>query len=224
MKNYTNKPIFIVGAERSGCGIIVSLLQRHGVWTGSLTGTGENKRLRWLMGAYYNFLGMDEKRQYPLPDVSNIYLDAKWAEKCIESLQIEGYKEGVWLYKSAAILQTYPLWVKAFPEARFIVVLRDKKEVVNSCLKTGHMIAFSDKQKREAVKAQTEEDAWSWWYEYHMELINQLSHSVSPQNIMYIYPAALGDSHLPASALLDWLDCGMSLDMDAYHYVKRLIK
>ena len=179
-------PVLIAGIERSGCGIVSRLLEGHGIWTGSTTGTGENKRLKGLMNAYYNFLGKDLKRQYPIPDLETLYIDPTWANRVQDCICTEGYQGEKWLYKSSALLQTYPLWIDAFPDAVWVVVQRDEREIIHSCLHTGHMIAFSDKKIQEKIGVLTEKDGWRWWHDQHQRMIETLKQRVQ---VIEVYPA-----------------------------------
>jgi len=55
-------------------------------------------------------------------------------------LESEGYdNDRPWLYKDAKLTLLWPIYKKSFPEAKWVIVNRDKEGIINSCLRTSFM-------------------------------------------------------------------------------------
>jgi hypothetical protein len=60
-----------------------------------------------------------------------------------------------WYYKGAKMCLIWPLWHKAFPDAKWVIVRRDDEDIINSCLRTGFM-------KKHATR-----EGWQGWVDHH---------------------------------------------------------
>lgn len=171
-------PILITGCARSGTSLTAGVVDICGGFGGNLCGpTNANKKGQFENRAVVNFavkpflraIGADPMGQYPLPDINHIIIqkgDAEfWRKKILRIFEVHGLTEHRrWYYKGAKMCLMWPLWHRAFPEARWIWVVRDSEGIVNSCMKTSFMHAFDNKA------------GWNWWIDQHnlrlKEMIN----------------------------------------------------
>ena len=141
-----NSPIFITGIERSGSTIIAKIISSCGAFTGRTTEMSENVHIRGLLDAYYELIGADKKGQSPLPDTKKLIILTSWAQEIKNILSEDQYIDQTWMCKSSRLFQTWPVWHYAFPNAKWIIVRRRTGDVIESCLKTGYMTAYKDKE------------------------------------------------------------------------------
>lgn len=170
------QPILITGCARSGTSLIAGTINRCGAFGGimsppnknNMKGMYENIRIRNdIVKPYLRTLGVDPLGQYPLPDVKNLPLIIN-LKKSVERIMIEeGYKNGKWMYKGAKLCLIWPLWHSVFPDAKWIIVRRKTSDIINSCIKTGFMRAFSKELNQKAVGADNEKEGWLWWVHQH---------------------------------------------------------
>ena len=172
------KPIFITSAERSGSPIIATIIANCGVFTGRTSKMLENLSIRNLMRMLYEDMKVDPNGQYPLPDIDNLRIPVLFRKNIIKVLEKDGFRgDGVWLFNSGYLAQTWPVWVHSFPEAQWVIVRRKPTDIVQSCIKTDYMNAFSDPDICAKVGAANAADGWKWWIEQHnqrfIEMINE---------------------------------------------------
>lgn len=166
------KPILITGCARSGTSLTAGIFHLCGAFGGEVTGPTrwnakgqfENTRIRErICKPKLQELGVDPLGQYPLPDTLYIPHDPRWKFKVLNILINEGYDESTpWYYKGAKSCLMWPLWHRAFPSAKWIIVRRKKEDIVKSCLNTRFMRAYDD------------EGGWTAWVEAHEDRFNQM--------------------------------------------------
>ena len=187
-KDFQMSPILITGAARSGTSMTAGIFNICGAWGGKLTGpTPYNRKGQFenvvirngLIKEILKNMGLDPMAQDPLPKTSDFQLFSTLA---IENFRIavlriirsQGYREGRWFYKGAKMCLMWPLWHRAFPEAKWIVVRRKKEDIVNSCLRTSFMRAFHNAE------------GWGKWVDHHIEcFLEMAAHGL---DIDYIWP------------------------------------
>jgi hypothetical protein len=156
-----NSPIFVTGVERSGNSIVARIISSCGAYTGRASEMMENDQLRHLVSSYYELLGVDKKGQYPLPNIKKLTILTDWDKMVYARLGLEMIKikpNQSWMFKSSKIGQTWPLWNNAFPTAKWIIVRRKPVDIINSCLRTGYMTAYQDRE------------GWLEWIHIHEKL------------------------------------------------------
>ena len=140
-------PILVVGCPRSGTSMIGGAIRMCGALGGELVKRGmfENARiLSEIVEPYLLNLGVDPNGQHPLPDVENISVPGDWRRRVEQVVTDEGYKQGQWMYKDSRSSLIWPVWNYAFPNAKWIIVRRRTGDIVQSCMKTGYMTAYTD--------------------------------------------------------------------------------
>lgn len=195
--------VLITGIERSGSTIIAKILEMAGCFIGETNARKENLSIKEFMDKYYLKHRLDIKGQYPMPDIDEIRLD--FSDGVMQLLYEQGYDDSTqWMYKSSRIIQTWKQWHYAFPNAKWIIVRRNSKDIIESCLKTGYMNAFSNPYILEKLGFETEQQGWKWWITYHENRFYQLiNHGV---NCKVIWPERMlhGD-YTQITETLQWL-------------------
>lgn len=170
-----DKPTFLTGAARSGTSMTAGIINLCGAWGGNLAGpTPSNKKgmfenreiVNSMMKPCLSALGFDPMGQDPLPTDVEVFKrgDAsKWRDSFRQIMSSQGYDGKQQLfYKGAKMCLMWPLWHRAFPDARWIIVRRLDKDIVNSCMKTRFMRAFKD------------EIGWQGWVDEHLKRFQEM--------------------------------------------------
>ena len=172
------KPIFVTGTQRSGTSLVAKIIELAGVYAGNTNTMSENLKIKNYMDSYYDLLSMDKNGQYPLPQISELPIPNNWKERVEALLRVDGW-DGfqTWMYKSNRMSQIWPVWVHAFPGARWIIVRRRTGDIVASCEKTAYMKAFKDVVIQRQVGVLNEKEGWLWWIRQHekrfVEILNE---------------------------------------------------
>jgi len=157
----------VTGVERSGMPIIAQIISIAGGFTGSCTDMLENIHIKSIVDNYYSDIGLNPKGQYPLPDTKKMFIPTNWKQTIEKIILSEGYKCQTWMYQSPRICQLWPIWNYAYPDAKWIIVRRRPTDIINSCLKTGFMTAFSSGAYQKEVGVMTESEGWKWFIHEH---------------------------------------------------------
>ena len=169
-------PILITGAARSGTSLVAGTINLCGAFGGVMSGPNknnakgmfENSEIREkLVKPYLRNIGVDAMGQFPLPNIPKLNVPLEWQSLVEAIFQRQGYKDGPWFYKGAKMALTWPVWHYAFPNAKWIIVRRRTGDIVNSCMKTSFMRAFTRKEMQQKVGAKTEAEGWIWWVRQH---------------------------------------------------------
>ena len=150
MKDYFNSPIFILGLPRSGTSMVAGALKISGAWTGRTVpgddasnpkGFFEHIIIReHIIKRLLISIGCDPLGVRKFPDV-NLQGEISGLADVVKSvLENDGYKnDRPWMYKDAKLTLLWPYFIKAFPDARWIIVKRDLDGFINSCRRTHFM-------------------------------------------------------------------------------------
>lgn len=149
------RPVLVTGVPRSGTSLTMGLLAGAGLWTGKTVPGGpanprgffENARLRegLVKPLLRGVLAADPLGVRRLPEIDTGHAAPHLARLIARALSEEGWPPPQpWGYKDAKLSLLWPLWAEAFPDARWIVVTRDREAVVRSCLRTPFMRRHSD--------------------------------------------------------------------------------
>ena len=200
-------PILITGVPRSGASMIASVINMCGAFGGNMSKRGMfgNDKIREeLVNPYFKELGADLLGQYPLPKADELSIPTAWRSRVEQIMYIEGFKTGPWMYKDARLSLMWPVWNYAFPNAKWIIVRRRTGDIINSCLHTGFMKAFSSPENQKAVGVNTKEEGWLWWvHQYEERFVEMITEGV---NCKVIWPDRMvhGD-YQQMYQTLEWL-------------------
>jgi len=122
-----NQPIFCVSVGRSGTSMILQLFNKCGAFIGTV---GKNSKYCENLAIFYKII---------LPYEKNNIRKIHWRESVFTQLRSDGYTGGPWGIKGAHLITLWPIWAKAFPEAKWVIVRRRTGDVINSYMKTNYM-------------------------------------------------------------------------------------
>ena len=224
MNNF-QEPIFITGCARSGTSLIGSIIHSCGCFGGDMSGPTkynkkgmfENIKIRNVMVKPLLInMGCDPLGQYPLPNPNILLLDTyvayDWKYKMLEILVLEGLKQNMrWFYKGAKLALIWPLWKKAFPDGKYLIVRRSDKDIIQSCLKTGFMRNFDNAE------------GWQWWIDRYKECFQSMLENF---NCREIWPSKIiNNNYEELISILDWLELDYDIkkikecpDVSLWHY------
>jgi len=185
------QPLLILGAPRSGTSLIAGLLDQMGMWTGhTVAGGPANPR-----GFFENWgiretitkrqlvqLGGDPAGVMELPTLASTeQLSVDGMRSAIAgSMMMEGYTGGPWLYKDCKLTLLWPAWLKAFPEAKWLIIRRKDADIITSCLRTEFMRQHSP-----------DFEFWKNWLQAYYDRLEALAEAVPEENLRSIYPEAI---------------------------------
>lgn len=214
MKDYTNNPIMITGCARSGTSMIAGIIHKCGAWKGITRGANkhnpkgmfENKELvTSLVKPYLRELGFDKNGQYPLPKKDDIRIPADYKEKVLGVIKGQGWSpDQPWMWKCVKMTLMWQVWQYAFPNTKWIIVRRKSSDIVNSCMKTGFMKAFADKEIQKAVGTNTEQEGWLWWIRQHEK--NWIDMIRQGENVKIVWPQRMFEhDYSQIRETIEWL-------------------
>jgi hypothetical protein len=145
-----NKPILITGLPRSGTSMVAGCIELCGAFGGDLIGKN-----RWNKKGFFENNGIRDPyikeilklngfcergvKKLPAPefdfkDIANIY------DGVISEITRQGYGgKSNWFFKDPKLCLVWPVWNRAFPDARIVVVRRNKNAVMKSVRGCGFM-------------------------------------------------------------------------------------
>lgn len=206
-------PILITGAARSGTSMIAGAINICGAFGGNMTGPTrynakgqfENIRIRdHVTKPYLRALGVDPLGQWPLPDCNRLVIPNDWRSTVERVFKDEGWSGTPWFYKGAKMALFWPVWNYAFPSAKWVIVRRHKSDIIQSCLKTAFMRAFSNRQTQRAVGVADEQQGWSWWVEQHLERFREMQDAGLNCRVVWPERMVQGD-YQPLYEMMEWL-------------------
>ncbi len=219
-------PILITGCARSGTSMVAGIINMRGAFGGKMSGPNmnnakgmfENARIRnEIIKPYLTSIGADKMGQYPLPDIENMVIPTWWQRKVETIIQEEGYEDGPWMYKGAKMCLHWPIWNYAFPDAKWIIVRRKPSDIINSCLRTGFMSAFTRQGNQRAVGASNAREGWLWWiHEHEKRFIEMIQEGF---NCKVIWPERMVEgNYQQINEMLEWL--GLEWDSEITDFIE----
>lgn len=218
-------PILVTGAARSGTSMVAGAIALCGAFGGvtrgpnknNLRGMYENARIvDTISKPYLRDLGFDPLGQYPLPDINNLAIPINWRVRVEQIIKEEGYSDGSWYYKGCKMAAVWPVWNYAFPNAKWIIVRRRTGDIVTSCLKTGFMRAFQNKNFQKAVGASDEREGWVWWCNAHLERFREMQDAGLNCQILWPERMVNGD-YSQLYEVINWL--GLEWNSEVLNFI-----
>jgi hypothetical protein len=172
----SDSPIFILGLPRSSTSMIAGALKKAGAWTGTtISATPQNPKgffehahiREQLIKKALVSLGCDPLGVRSLPLETAEFPGGSLRNQVFKIIQQDGYRgDRPWLYKDAKLTLLWPMFLKAFPNARWVYVKRDTDSFIDSCLRTPFMNQHS-----------TERAYWEDFAKSYLTRINALQAS-----------------------------------------------
>lgn len=192
--------ILVTGCARSGTSVTTHILKNLGAYLGrddDVNEFYENTAIReGVVKPHLASLGADPRGQGVLPSIGDV-------------APLDGLREAVemrfafgaepFAYKDAKLSLVWPAWAEAFPHARWVVVRRERDEIVDSCIRTHFMDHWGD-----------DRDAWGRWVDANNERLDQV---VGELGAVEVWPREfMTDPHAfgPVAA-----HCRLAFDPDA---------
>jgi len=206
-------PILVTGCARSGTSMTAGIINLCGASGGALAGPNpHNRKGMFENGPIKNAvtkdclrkLGCDAKGQHPLPDTQSVRdLDFPVRSRVLDLMKTQGYASGPWFHKDAKLCLIWPVWHRAFPDAKWIIVRRNTDDIINSCLRTRFMNAFLDR------------DGWKWWVEQHLLKFEEMISNGLNVKVVWAEDIVRGDQNV-ISELVDWLGLKWNPEIDSF--------
>lgn len=219
--NDLSSPILITGVPRSGTSMIAAAINMCGAFGGEMSKRKmftNDRILEEIVKPYFNSIKADTSGQYPLPVVKTIPID--WKQKVEQIMIDEGYQKGQWMYKDSRLSLIWQIWNFAFPNGKWIIVRRRTGDVIQSCLKTAFMIAFTYANNQRAIEVNSEQDGWLWWvHQYEKRFVEMIEAGV---NCKVVWPERMvhGD-YQQMYETLEWL--GLSWNKEIVNLIDPLL-
>ncbi len=161
--------IIVVGCARSGTSLTASVLQACGANFGTnIDELFEHKYIRGQMiKPYLIHIGADPRGISPLPNIDNIIPFNDFGARVVSA--IEG--PNPLAYKCPKSCHIWPIWKEHFPHAKWVLVRRKKKQIVDSCIRTKFMQGL------------TERDQWEAWVDVHNKRLRDIAVVAGVENI-----------------------------------------
>ncbi|PJE28873.1 Sulfotransferase family protein [Pseudooceanicola antarcticus] len=143
------RPLFLTGLPRSGTSMVMRALAGQGLWLGDTIpgnpdnpeGYAENRALRETqLKPLLSLLGADPRGIAPLPRTEALPPCPALARRLLKTIREEGYDgRQPWGYKDPKLSLLWPLFARAFPQATWVVVTRERDRVLSSIAKASFM-------------------------------------------------------------------------------------
>jgi len=199
--------ILITGCARSGTSLTTQMLEVCGAKLGpekDVNALYENVVVRQsILKPMISEFGGDPLGQSHFPAPSRV--------KEVPGLQgrvlgaLGGNIRGL-AYKDAKLALVWQAWAKAFPMAKWVLVRRDRVEIIDSCIRTSFMAAHGN-----------DRDAWGRWVDEQVKRFDAMK--VAGLDIVEVWPRrVIRDAH-EFAPVAD--HCGLRFDPRA---VRRCVK
>lgn len=144
----------ITGAARSGTTLTAKVFEACGAdFGGHTTGLMEDKSFRKITNGCLRSHGYDPLGQGPIPNHS---LDCPEL-KNLPNLEIAKQAKAVFIWKDLH---------KHHPDAKWVIVRRDKEKIIDSCLRTKFMNRYNTREE------------WSNWADVYLGLLEEIKEVV----------------------------------------------
>ena len=141
-----NRPIFILGAPRSGLSLVAGSLNICGAWSeDTSTATAANPEgvfndrglQNLIIKPILEKLNSDPLGVKDLPILESLQEIPNLKDVIFNIISNEGYIDDTpWIFKETRLTLIWPILMFAFPDARWIIGRRETADIVRSCLKT----------------------------------------------------------------------------------------
>lgn len=172
-----NSPVLITGVPRSGTSLTAGLIRLSGIFFGdTIPGNQNNPKgfhehapiRNQIIKPFLKKLHRDPMGQRPLPDPALMRKEViPGLREKLETLL--GVTKGErWSLKEPKLLLMAPPFMKALPDAQWVLVRREDEDILDSVMRTNFMRAYSTKEE------------WRPWMEYHLQRIEEIKRSSAP--------------------------------------------
>lgn len=148
------QPILIVSPPRSGSSLCGYILDRAGIWGGKMKVGDDKYPVKYNPYGYFENIAITEVLVDYLKKNDTANLEKRFQPVNLDADDPEFYKkitkclEGKddnqkWFYKNVKNAFCWRLWDKYFPDATWLIVKRNREDILRSIKKTSFMDAYS---------------------------------------------------------------------------------
>ena len=196
-----DQPIIVTGMPRSGLSLVAGFLAACGAWVPPAPARGRMPRylnheilirvtrpiFRGLKASASGFGAIPKTEEF-VEIVDEVAPTMRREVRRI--VKEQGLGEAPWIYRSSDAVVAWPLWLRAFPKAVWVIVRRPIPAVIASCRKTGY------------TRGPRDEERWWEWAEAYRRKFDEIV--VSNATIVDVHPLLWFSGNLSApTALLD---------------------
>lgn len=150
--------IFIVGAPRSGTTLTASVLRACGGDFGHSNGLMEHSAIRdEIIKPYMMSIGADPLCQDRLPELDELTFPEDFRDQVLNAMN------GATFLKDVKMPLMWPVFNRAFPDAKWIVVRRDSNKIIDSCIRAAFMRQKENRRE------------WQQWLEQHVARLEEIN-------------------------------------------------
>lgn len=173
--------VLVTGCPRSGTSLTAGILARLGAFCGDVCGPTkanrkgqfEHKRMKNIITKpYLRSIGADPLGQNPLPEYPLDIPNDNPFSNIPRVLEEDGWEgDRVGMNKEAKLSLLWPVVQDALPKAKWLIVRRDRDEIIQSCFRTSFM-----------YKRRTRQD-WMDWVLFHEERFKEILRNCDAREI-----------------------------------------
>jgi len=212
VKTKNNAPILLTGAERSGVALIARIFSIVGLKTVEpVNNLLESKAIHNILDGIISQYSKDTL--YPKLSAIPINVENNFSF-------LNHYKSKLFV-KSSLLTPTWKIWNQIYPNAQWIIVRRKTSDIINSCIKTGYMKLFKNKENLEKLGLQNESEGWLWLvHQYEKDWVEMIQAGL---DIKIIWPERMVDGdYSQINQMLSWL--GLEWNLDIVNVIDPLVR
>lgn len=199
MNRINNNPIFITGAERSGSTLIARILDLCGAQSGRCNNMFEN---RSIVECNLNILA---PFTFSFPDSSTAITIPKNWRLVIDGVRtVQGDYRRPWFIKHPTLARLWPVYYDAYPNSKWLIIRRRTGDVIQSCLKTGHMRLFKQPEVLAQLGLTREDEGWLWWIHKYEERFVEMTQAGLDVQVVWPDRMVFGD-YKQMQEIIEWL-------------------
>ena len=165
--------ILITGIPRSRTSLTAAMFDKCGAYfcpaddmvgphPTNILGFFESKKVRYeLQRPYFKRIGFDPMARTSLPLAKDIIIDPTWNERFFKAIP------GCTAHKEAKMLLYWEQWHHAFPEAKWVIVRRNRAEILESVDKLTPW-----------MRGKLKRNQWEKWIDHHLMRMEGMKKSV----------------------------------------------
>jgi len=212
IKTKNSTPILLTGAERSGVALIARIFSIVGVKTVEpVNNLLESKAIHDILNGLIS--QYSKNTLYPQLNVIPINVENNFSF-------LRHYKSKLFL-KSSLLTPTWKIWNQLYPSAQWVIVRRKTSDIINSCIKTGYMKLFKNKENLERLNLKNEAEGWLWLvHQYEKDWVEMIQAGL---DIKIVWPERMveGD-YSQVNQMLNWL--GLKWNLDIVNVIDPLVR
>jgi hypothetical protein len=187
-KQKTNyRPVLVTGIPRSGISTTSAFLFWSGLYCGKVPHLRHPKKSTFENRELSNTI-----ERIMLNQMSGLFAQSyneigfRLREQVLHQLKAQNYnpKKSPWFFKSHWLPFVRNSVMVAFPEAKWVIVHRDKGATIRANKCTGYTNFFN------------EQEHWEWWYDTQFDMLSTLECAIPKENVFVYRPSSVFEGDL----------------------------